>query len=307
MSWRSFHLFLADPDGSDALLRDMIGPDLCALVASGQARSWFFIRYWENGPHLRVRIAAPDAQACAALLARWRNALPRYLGSQHALPAAYPDDMVFERSDVDAAARRWLPQGTLREIPYEPELARYGGAAALPISEDLFAASSALALDLIAARPPGGARQSAGLLLTCVALAAATPDGASLLAFLQQMKRTWRAILGDVAALEREARQIPLAQRQRYLDLIAHLQNGGAAPAGATRQWWQQLRDATARWRALGGQCPLSVAALLDSHIHMMNNRLGLSPAVEYWFAHLLADTLAHDTNSEIAMTTEFH
>lgn len=305
MSWQSIHLFNADAARTDAFLLEVVGPAMDGARLLGQLESWFFIRYWECGPHLRLRVKNMRPDAYARLLAQLRARLPDYCGDGGDLPAAYPDEMVFERSDVDPGARRWLAQGSVLEIAYEPELTRYGGVQALAVSERLFAGSAALAMQIIAAAPDANVRRTRGLLLTCAALAAGTRTRASLVAFLRDMQRNWQAILGDVANLNEDARNVSLTQRARYLALIAHLQGGGEAPEGIARAWWLMLQEACGAWRQLAEQgqlvCPANgqavrdaasleraIAALIDSHIHMMNNRLGLLPEVEYWYARML-------------------
>ncbi|MGW8390008.1 thiopeptide-type bacteriocin biosynthesis protein [Pseudoduganella sp. HUAS MS19] len=317
MGWRSIHLFLADPARADAFLLEVIAPCMDELCACGQAASWFYIRYWEQGPHLRLRVRDMPAAPYAQLLSRLRAQLAHYVAASQAWPLAYPDDMVFERPDVDAVARRWLPQGTVREIAYVPELQRYGGAQALAISERLFALSSALALRVVAASPDPNARRSRGLLLTSVALAAASGERASLLRFLRQMQATWQAILGEVGSLRAAAQLVSPIQRARYLALIEHLQAGRPAPPGIAGEWWAHIQQAIAGWRALARrgllQCPLSgqaaidapgqaraIAALLDAHIHMMNNRLGLSPEIEYWYACMLEHAVQVPCTEEV-------
>lgn len=183
-----------------------------------------------------------------------------------------------------------------------------------------------LALQVIGAAPAGTARQSSGLLLTSVALAAATRAGDGLLAFLDRMKQTWQGIAGDARHLEAQAENIALAQRRRYLDLIAHLQAAGATPPGQAGLWWQALQAAVSGWRQLAARgvlmCPLTqqwvsdqpgleraIAVLIDSHIHMMNNRLGLAPAVEYWYAHMLSHAAqtasANDSGRETGLKND--
>jgi thiopeptide-type bacteriocin biosynthesis protein len=309
MTWQSIHLFLADPVNTDAFLQEVIGPTLAGLDVCGPMESWFFIRYWEGGPHLRLRVKRLPPAAYEHLMTSLRTRFGNYLRSEKDLPGAYPADMVFERPDVDAEARRWLPQGTIKEIAYQPELARYGGPHALDISERLFARSSDLALQVIGATAAGAARQVAGLALTCVALAAATRDSHGLLAFLLRMKQTWQPILGNVLELDAQAERVAAPLRRRYLDFIRHLQTGGEAPQGHAGTWWMALQDAMIDWRRLAASglliCPrtgqlvtdqpgleCAIAALIDSHIHMMNNRLGLMPRIEYWYASMLAQDL---------------
>lgn len=306
MTWQSIHLFLADSAKTDAFLQEVIGPTLAGLGVRRPMENWFFIRYWEGGPHLRLRVKDLPAHASEHLMTTLRARFVDYLHSERDLPSAYSADLVFDRLDVDAEARRWLPQGTIKEIAYQPELARYGGPHALASSERLFSRSSELALQVIAATAAGAARQAAGLLLTSVALAAATRDNHGLLAFLIQMKQKWQASLGDVRELDAQAERVALSWRRPFLDLICQLQAGGEAPQGHARNWWMQLQNAILDWRRLAASglliCPrtghtvtdepglaCAIAALIDSHIHMMNNRLGLMPALEYWYASMLA------------------
>lgn len=72
MDWWAFHVFLFDPAQGEACLLEDIMPALRDLLAQGRVSSWFFIRYWEGGPHLRVRLAGIGPEDRAALLERVR-------------------------------------------------------------------------------------------------------------------------------------------------------------------------------------------------------------------------------------------
>src|SRR5882757_1457310 len=73
MRWHALH------DYNDRFLLEAVAPAARAAVANGAASGWFFIRYWEGGPHLRLRLAdAPPetVDSVAGQLTGWLLAHP---------------------------------------------------------------------------------------------------------------------------------------------------------------------------------------------------------------------------------------
>ena len=62
--WHPWHLHLASDARSlqDRVVTDVIAP----VVGDLGGRPWFFIRYWQAGPHLRLRIGDLDEQSSAS-------------------------------------------------------------------------------------------------------------------------------------------------------------------------------------------------------------------------------------------------
>lgn len=59
--WRALHIYLHRPmEQVDQVIKSCVAPLAAGLIADGKATSWFFIRYWEGGPHLRLRLADAD-------------------------------------------------------------------------------------------------------------------------------------------------------------------------------------------------------------------------------------------------------
>lgn len=119
-----FVKFYCDRDQQDRLLT---GPlrQLCEMIeTSGLARRWFFLRYADPDPHLRMR---------------WKGD-PEIL-VRHLLPeitrftAGLTEDGTVSRLVIDT---------------YERELARYGGAEGTDISEEIFWADSRAVMRLLA-------------------------------------------------------------------------------------------------------------------------------------------------------------
>jgi len=106
----------------DTVLLTVVAPLAARHAADGSDR-WFYLRYADPEPHVRVRLHAAGRGA-------------QSLG------------------DVAAALAPLLERGTLRRYAfdtYEPELERYGGEAALEHAETLFAHDSRRVLELLRA------------------------------------------------------------------------------------------------------------------------------------------------------------
>jgi len=95
----------------------------------------FFIRYHDNGPHIRVRVSGPPERVWGDVRAGLEESIQPLL---------------------DSRAVTRLQYGT-----YFPEFVRYGGPATLAACETIFSADSLAASRVLAALPAGGERESA--------------------------------------------------------------------------------------------------------------------------------------------------
>lgn len=120
--WISVHLFV-DEAVDTALGR--VEEMLCSAVESGDVSAFFFIHYWEGGPHLRVRCRGrpPGVLRTEAQLL----GLARSHGTRS-----------LEFSGITAAVTQ----------PYVRELVRYGGERCIGLCEAHFMVSSVVALEL---------------------------------------------------------------------------------------------------------------------------------------------------------------
>ncbi|MEU7606454.1 thiopeptide-type bacteriocin biosynthesis protein [Streptomyces sp. NPDC041003] len=119
-TWQSHHLFLhSSTEDTDRFLVRDAAPLLDGLVAAGEATDWFFIRYGEDGPHVRIRVRTTgQLPELPDLLARGARQVP-------AVPGPWPSR-----------------HGEIRAVPYVPETRRYGGPRSLPVAEAVFGAST---------------------------------------------------------------------------------------------------------------------------------------------------------------------
>ncbi|MEU8774871.1 thiopeptide-type bacteriocin biosynthesis protein [Streptomyces sp. NPDC048606] len=289
-AWHSLHLFLhSATEDTDAFLLRGAAPLLDGLVAAGEASDWFFIRYGEDGPHVRIRV---------------RGLSPRAAGELPALLSRAAED-------VPSVSGPWPTRhGEVRVVPYEPETDRYGGPVALPVAEEVFAASSRVVLDALRALPEG-AGGSARLTLAAD-LAHATVDGLGMdrltaARWLRGHAAGWRWVtevpLLPSAAVHARVNVVYAAQRTaltaRAADVRERLADGTAAPWLA--RWAEVVRAADARLRGRGTAAatadaaeapPASTAWIWASQLHMLFNRFGVGPDEERAVCRLAARTL---------------
>ncbi|MER5727213.1 thiopeptide-type bacteriocin biosynthesis protein [Streptomyces sp. NPDC002138] len=298
-TWHGYHLFLhSTAADTDAFLLREAAPYLDGLVAAGEATAWFFIRYGEDGPHLRIRVRDLSPAGAAAL----------------------PDRLARAAKGAPAVAGPWpSAHAEVRTVPYTPETERYGGVSALPIAEEVFAASGRVVLDALealAARTGGDGGGSARLAVAAdLAHTTAYALGMDRLAaarWLRGHAAGWRWVtevpLLPGASVHARVNSVYAAQRsalvRRAADLRQRLTDGSAAPW--LNRWADRVREADASLRSLGAEAgprESPYAWVWASQLHMLFNRLGVIPDEERAVCRLAARTLLEIP--ETAETTE--
>ncbi|MEU4130577.1 lantibiotic dehydratase C-terminal domain-containing protein [Streptomyces wuyuanensis] len=160
--WQATHVFYA-ANPRPMLLR-CIRPLVAGLEADGLISGWFFINYWLEGPHVRLRLKPSSARAAAEVRRRTEEAVDAFLTDR---PALYEVDSGFlndfyntlfdiefpgaERGHyADAQGRmRLRPNNSRSAEPYEPEYGKYGGPAGVALAEWHFRHSSDLVVDAL--------------------------------------------------------------------------------------------------------------------------------------------------------------
>ncbi|WP_051969186.1 thiopeptide-type bacteriocin biosynthesis protein [Kitasatospora azatica] len=265
--WHSFHLFLhSDTEEVDRFLADELAPLLDQLVAEGRADAWFFIRYGEGGPHLRVRVRGLQPAAAAELpatLGRLSKAVP-------AVDGPWPSN-----------------HGEVRLMPYVPETDRYGGAAALPEAEEVFTVSSRVAV-LALRRPQGGAgRLALGVDLAHTTALALGMDRLAAAQWLRRHAASWRWVT--------EVPLLPGAAVHARVNSVFALQHDALVQRAAALRAGLEQRTAEPwllDWASRVGDSEVREPWVWASQLHMLFNRLGITPDEERAICRLAARTL---------------
>ncbi|MEW1871794.1 thiopeptide-type bacteriocin biosynthesis protein [Streptomyces caelestis] len=285
--WSAWHLHLATTARSahDRVLTDVVGPTVRELPPGAE---WFFIRYWQSGPHLRLRIAdlAPDARARVEHALRDRLASAGRLapGEEPLAAGAYAQSAArlaaAGETGVDSTVRALLPPGVHR-AGYDPEFERYGGPALMPAAESLFHLSSELVLRFA----PGitdEARRARLALRGTLSAAVALGGGVERAHYFARGLDAWRTWASDAG------------HPDALLDRITHVgQDPDAVRVtpeahGPFTGWYEKL---AAHADDVRRHSPTHPGMILFSHAHMLHNRLGLSLLEELrtyaWLSHV--------------------
>jgi lantibiotic biosynthesis protein len=237
------------PDRQNSILTAHL-PDLLSTWEDGQPPDWWFLRYREPEPHLRLRIRLPD---------------PRSYGAAAQRLGAWTD--------------RVRHLGLLRNIvldTYYPEVGRYGTGPALHAAEAVFAADSAVAIAQMtpaaSGRPHPHAVTTANFLDMVIAFAGSTEDG-------------MRWLIGHIGR-----DPIPAPARQVYDEAmrLADPRNDWAAlhaAAGGEQivTAWTRRRTALATYRGrLTDTGETDPSTVLPSLLHMHHIRMnGIDESAE--------------------------
>lgn len=328
--WLAFHVFYA-ASPRPFLLR-CARPLVAELSAEGLLGGWFFINYWLEGPHIRLRLRPSSPAASAEVAARASTAIETFLRERPALyevkggfmadlyqtlfaleyPGGAPDGL------VDAEGHMKLrPNNSFSPEPYEPEYGKYGGPAGVELAEWHFQHSS----ELVSGTLAGMNLHLRTVLLGVAAQLMMTMSGcllredAALLEFLDRYHEFWNSAFATTNytaqdGYDRAYRTMDaLPARFRHIRTAVAEAEPGRLPSflGGWAEHCLELRErvvALARggdlvFRSWDGTRDLPVSdpeqalpMLLSPYMHMTNNRLSVSVRDEAFLSYVLARAL---------------
>lgn len=261
----------------------------------------FFVRYSDNGPHVRLRMLA----ATSLIANEVRSALSEHV--RRISPGCRIE------GKVSVPMPQTLPVAALRWVPYVPEVARYGGAAALASAEAFFDVSSDAAIAILdEVRAESRALRMGRCLTAMLCIAHAFCDAATDAVGLFE-----RYAGGYSLALSlQDPRKAAVLTGQYLLKLDGQLGHvsplvracwerlGGAeslsAPLDRLRDGARSMSDAFNALEMAGGLASHlvnasglgSITSALCGQIHMTSNRLGITIGEECLLALACANAL---------------
>lgn len=328
--WIAVHAFYSS--NNHPLLVDAVAPVVEDLRRDGLLSGWFFIRYWMEGPHLRIRLKPRRMGDTHAVAGRLFRALDEFLEDR---PALYEmdeqetaglfkemflgeyDEKQWDELYGEAGSMPMRPNNSYVVMRYEPEIGRYGGDDAISIAEWHFEASSDLVLHLVETTNVHVRSVLFGLAsqLMAVMLGVFQQDAAASALFLSTYRTYWeRSGSGDSSprheayARAFETMESGLREHVGTIYAAAARRDAGALN-GFLRTWTEhciELHDRLAELASHGRlQFPLGpdgemipvdistgAQALLSGYVHMTNNRLGVSIIDECYIAYLVEHAL---------------
>ncbi|MEN0083203.1 MAG: thiopeptide-type bacteriocin biosynthesis protein [Leifsonia sp.] len=280
--WTGFHLYLFREQAEvEELLVERVAPFLDGRQADGTIQSWYFLRYWTGGPHLRFRVSGADGAGVARIGQYLEEAAIRENAADEIDAESY--FAAFGDAGVGASLER---DGALVIAQYEAEIERYGGSAAISIAESLFVRSSELARAVIAGtlgHPERRLAITADLLL--VFGQAMEWTEAEVVRQLRSYFFGWDASTEStpirarwlVTEARRAFRQSPGYWMQRWEVTREQLSRNSD---NAYTIWGREIAGYRRELAALGVDGP-AIHRAAWSQMHMLMNRLGVSVADE--------------------------
>lgn len=232
---------------ADLVLKTLVQPVVQEALALGLAERWFFLRYRDPRPHLRLRFFGPRALELVPLL--------------HARAKPFLEDGRIARLQLDT---------------YERELERYGGDRGVSLAEEVFAADSACALALVQATPGDQGADLRWRLLVRGVDQLLEDLGFALeakRAFAKKEKEGYGAELGAQDAFWRQLGQRFRRERASLEALLDRTKDASSPHAKALAAFAlrsERLRALVPELRAL----PLPLEELAQSYVHLHANRL---------------------------------
>jgi lantibiotic biosynthesis protein len=244
------------PATVDQVLRDVVQPVVEAVLRTGAADRWFFVRYGDPDWHLRLRFHGRPARLHGEVL-----------------PA------------LEAAAATLLDDGRLWRVQldtYEREVERYGGAEGIDLAERLFHADSEAVLAL-ADLFPEDARGDVRWRLALFGMDRLLTDlGFDLVTRRAVVRKTRDAFAAEFCADADFKHQLGDKFRPERKGLEAVLDQAGGADARLAaglevlRRRSERLAPVTAELRACAraGRLSTPLTELAPSYLHLHANRL---------------------------------
>jgi hypothetical protein len=208
--WQALHIFYSA--NSQPLLTDCVAPLVHDLRSRGLLDMYFFINYWMEGPHVRLRLKPVTDAAAPAVLAAADTAVRGFLSSRPAL-FDYDQDLLKMQDSLlvteypdEQERRRMYPDGrvpvqdnnTFHYRDYQPEYGRYGGPVGVAIAERHFEFSSDLVIKLLQTANVHIRPVLLGLAAQLMMISASTflRDTDSMMIFLKRYQEYWSSSFG---------------------------------------------------------------------------------------------------------------
>jgi thiopeptide-type bacteriocin biosynthesis protein len=294
--WASIHIYIHDFDKHDHFLTHCV-----ALLPDDLLSKIFFIRYWEGGPHIRLRIRFiqvadqenVQANVQAEMITYIESGIRHYLQDNHSVSHLNREDFYaqYQPHQTTETQAKWYAHHSVEKIAYHPETARYGGSFCMRLCEDHFCWDSSVALKQLHKKK---SQRHALAFAYC-------------LVFLEQLQHysvdSWN--LSGIKELhpDRPMRDMILRQsQQRYAAIRVTLQARLEQLHSATF-YPSEVQVLRAKLELLfpllqmHSQTPLAEVA--NSLLHMSFNRFGLSPNEEAQLRYLAVRTFNENHGHE--------
>lgn len=297
LAWKAIHIYLPHSHHT-SFLCEVILP---ALREENLLDNFFFLRYWQGGPHLRLRLRLPlnsdGDQTLRRILAELERGLPLFSVTDY---DEYNQGLLMQEELArleGETPHKAQPIGSIVISPYEPEYHKYGGKFGVEIAEEVFCKSSLTVFDFFKNKP-STLKERHVLIGEAAQIITMFLHGAGLtlrqsIDFLQKYEDWWRHYAPQPLqdSWPRLYTGVSRQVQKMCTDLWINNQ---------TENIFHEISsNATNQARLVSNSHPnldlheirldgTDFSGCLSNYIHTTNNRLGLVPAGEGMVAYLV-------------------
>ncbi|GAB1820104.1 thiopeptide-type bacteriocin biosynthesis protein [Herbidospora sp. RD11066] len=317
--WVALHVFYHSD--ANPIIVEAVRPLVASLREEGLITGWFFIKYWQEGPHIRVRLKPTLPGNRETVTTRAVVAIEEFLKRRPALYetdsegladlykrmylAEYGEDSWNEEYGEEGAMP-FRPNNSIALMPYEPEYGRYGGVAGVELAEWHFERSSDMVAGLLTTSNTHVRPVLLGLATQLSLMTAYTflRTDEKVANFFRRYRSFWETAYQESSESQHESFDKSLdLNRESFEGRVARIrsltdQDGPLEASGIERTWLthcRELRDRVAK-TDFDFPAPMTdeelAAVLLSSYIHMTNNRLGAAILDEIYLSYLIERVL---------------
>jgi thiopeptide-type bacteriocin biosynthesis protein len=281
--WLSFHIFYTN---HNFLLKECIYDLVSNLESANKIELFFFIRYWEKGSHIRLRVLprkdTPMLKDGIILM------LEEFL-------TKYPSTRSYEKES-------YYPNNSVQLIEYIPEIERYGGEQGIIIAEEHFHSSSKMILKIISEKSEWNIDLAIGFALQfyIVFFQAVNFNDKKILAFTKLITSDkWRSkskmLTQEDNVLTRYGKSIE-KQLPILLDHINTLRELIKIPNHSVpifSDFYNEIQQTITNLNRTSSYNDNAIweykkIRIFTSYLHMLNNRLGLRNHHEDYLSYIL-------------------
>ncbi|MBY7665197.1 lantibiotic dehydratase C-terminal domain-containing protein [Staphylococcus agnetis] len=255
MKWSSLHIFYYS--NLDTLLTDCI----LKLYKEEYIQTFFFIRYWNGGPHIRLRIADKNYNQILEI----KEIIKEYLNKYPSMVQLSNEEYTLKSIGFSTKERVELlslqNNNSILEMPYYPEKQKYIDENALYLSEMIFSISSVYALNLLNSSIKKSELYYVSMQHTMYILQFFIKENSKIVGFLESYFKYWNAFS------EGKGIKVPKINKlisRGFLKYDPYFKN--------LKKMYNNNE----------------VQGLIFNYIHLFNNRLGINTREEAFLAQCL-------------------
>jgi len=328
--WLAAYLYYGQP--WEEFLAKAVKPIVEEIMNKKWAEQFFFIRYWEKGPHIRLRFKGDSELLESSVKPLITSHFEKFF-KENPSERTEPGQELSEEN-------KWYPNNSIQFIEYEPEVERYAGPKGIKVAEKQFMASSKATLEIInnELKDWDYNRALGTAIQKHLAFAYAMDmnlDEATLFFsrfFENWLPRAYYFFEQNISKEELDKRKEETLnafkinfdnQKEAILPFCQTAWDAFGANEEFDTEWlnnWiedikevrQNLNElhqegelVTPKWYRIDDNSPAAkeqqeLWAIYDSYIHMINNRLGIMNRDEGYLAYLLRESLIILSNQSV-------